>query len=415
MGRPRVKALLTILVVVAAAGCRQAPSPKPANGPPPAALVPPAVQVPADWREQARAAHQRGVEYLVRTQNKDGSWGDFGSARPYETWLEDYMAFQAYYAATTALCVMALQSTHVDFDIEIAGNAGTPFVDPNPAWTAYVRGVDYLLHAKTSYRTSGDVLYDNWAHLYVTYALSILARDERLADRREKIVEVVQREIGRLVQQQGADGGWGYYDFGWAQRRPSGMESTSFTTAAIVVALGECRKSGIDFPERLVRDGLRVVERLRIGNGAYNYGNPPNDPLASFNDVKGSIGRSQVCNLALWRNGRVVTKDDLRRGIENLFKYHHFIEIGRGRPIPHEAWYSTAGYYYLFAHYYAAKVLVELDPEDRARWCPMLAKTLIDGQDPGGSWLDFPMYQFGQPYGTAFALLALEVCLEEEK
>ncbi|MEK7867634.1 MAG: prenyltransferase/squalene oxidase repeat-containing protein [Planctomycetota bacterium] len=406
MGRPGVKALLPMLVLAVAAGCRQAPPPKPAGAPPAVA------QAPADWREQARAAYERGVLYLVRTQNKDGSWGDFGSARPFETWLEDYMAFEAYYAATTALCVMALQEPLGTVDWETWGKYWPgEHLKINPL----VRGVDYLLQAKSSFRTSGDVLYDNWAHLYVTYALSILARDPRLTDRREKIVEVVKREIGRLAQQQGADGGWGYYDFGWAQRRPSGMESTSFMTAGVVVALDEARKSGIEFPERLVRDGLRVVERLRIGNGAYNYGNPPNDPVASFNDVKGSIGRSQVCNLALWRSGRVVTKDDLRRGLENLFKYHHFIEIGRGRPIPHEAWYSTAGYYYLFAHYYAAKVLDELDPEDRARWSPVLAKTLIDGQDPGGSWLDFPMYQFGQPYGTAFALLALEVCLEEEK
>ncbi len=393
-------ALPILIAVLLAAGCRHVPPPAAATPAAPTEQIAKPRAVPADWRARAVEARRRGVEYLVRTQLKGGCWGHFASARPEETWLEDYMAFEAYWAATTSLCCMALQG---------------PSRDDPEAWRALSRGIDYLLTAATPARTSGDVLYDNWGHLYVVYALSVLSRDERLADRRERMVKVALREIGRLAQQQGADGGWGYYDFGFGFRHPTGMETTSFMTAAIMVAFDEARRSGIGVPDALIHDGLIAVERFRLGNGAYQYGNMPLDPMSDFNMVKGSLGRSQPCNLALWRWKRVVTKEDLRRGIVNLFTQHFFIEIGRGRPIPHEAWYHTAGYYYLFGHYYAAKVLEELDPADRATWCPVLAQTLVEGQDPGGSWLDFPMYQFGQPYGTGFALMALEVCLESEE
>lgn len=256
-----------MIVIALLTGCRQAPHPTAAEG------LAPATQGSADWQAQARAAFERGVDCLVRSQNKDGSWGHFAAARPLETGLENSMAFEAYHATTTALCAMASKQASIrDDDVPIpAASAAHPVEE-----VAFLRAVDDLLQARTAFRTPGDVLYDNWAHPYVTYALSILARDPRLAIRRARFEDVVKREIDRLELQQGADG-------------------------------------GITFPRRLLRDGLRAVERLRVGNGAYPYGN----------------------------------------------------------------------------------------------------MTLVDGQDSGDSWLDDPRYQFGQPYGAAFALLAHDVCLRE--
>jgi hypothetical protein len=127
--------------------------------------------------------------------------------------------------------------------------------------------------------------------------------------------------------------------------------------------------------------------------------------------VKGSLGRSQSCNLALWTYRRDITLDDLQKGLENLRREHHFIEIGKGRPQPHEAWYFTAGYYFLFGHYYASRVINELQDssarEDYRKW---LAATMVRLQDPDGSWFDFPLYGYHKCYGAAFGLLTLQHC-----
>lgn len=398
--QPSVLILLVLALAVGSIGCRGKNPPHsseravaPDDAPPPrsATLPPPASQA------DVQAGVRRGVAWLVKNQNQDGTWGSIDASRPYQVWLGTLSSLRAFQDATASLCVMAL--------VEAGGD------DPG-ALAALERGIDHLLKSEPVVRATGDVLYDQWTHAFMVHAMAVAARDRRLASRREAIVRLARREIGILEMQQSADGGWGYYDFGWTLRHPAGADSTSFTTATVLVALDEAKRSGIEVPARMVRDGLRCVERLRKGDGSYIYGNYALfDPQHDFNEVKGSLGRSQPCNLALWRNARVVTKDHLRAGVENLMRHHHFIEMGQGRPYPHESWYATAGYYYLYGHFYAALVLDELDDADRAKWCPVLAAILLRSQYEDGSWFDYPLYGYYRAYGTAFGVLTLNRCL----
>jgi hypothetical protein len=243
-------------------------------------------------------------------------------------------------------------------------------------------------------------------------ALSSIYKDERFTELRPQICEVINRELGLLAQRQAADGGWGYYDFGYTLVTPTGNMSTSFNTAAALMALREAESAGLTVDPDLVHDGLRCLERLRLPSGAYVYGTYAQmNPAADYNKVKGSLGRSQSCNLALWTYHRDITLADLQKGLENLRREHHFIEIGKGRPQPHEAWYFTAGYYFLFGHYYASRVINELDDasarDDYRKW---LSETMVRLQDPDGSWFDFPLYGYHKCYGAAFGLLTLQHC-----
>ena len=36
---------------------------------------------------------------------------------------------------------------------------------------------------------------------------------------------------------------------------------------------------------------------------------------------------------------------------------------------------------------------------------------MLDRQEKDGSWWDYPLYDYHQPYGTAFALMTLQRCL----
>ena len=101
-----------------------------------------------------------------------------------------------------------------------------------------------------------------------------------------------------------------------------------------------------------------------------------------------------------------------RAGLDQFFDEHEFIEMGRKRQMPHEAWYQTAPYYYYFGHYYAARLVEKLEKlEDRRAYGAKLAEVGILGkQDADGSWWDFAMWDYHKPYGTAFAIMTLLRC-----
>jgi hypothetical protein len=346
-------------------------------------------------QEDPAAAHTRGVAFLVEHQNADGSWGTFASTRTNEIYLGTVASLRAFSQATSALCVLALQA---------------PARSDPAARAALTRGLEHLITTPPALRAQGDTFYDTWTHTYLVEALAALSHDQAYADREDAIVAVLQREVDLLLARQGADGGWGYYDFGWALSRPSGHESTSFLTGAALLALQAAAEVGVAAPPEALEAGLRCLERLRNPDGSYVYGTYLlQHPVHLANRAKGSLGRSQPCDLALWFHGRPAASPDvLLAGVERLREQHHFLAIGRGRPLPHEAWYYTAGYYVLFGRYYAARALATLSPDARADLSRWLVATTVGDQDADGSWLDFPLYGFHRAYGTAFALLTLQ-------
>lgn len=352
-------------------------------------------------QQDPAAAHARGVAFLVEHQNADGSWGTFASTRTSEIYLGTVASLRAFEQATSALCVLALQE---------------PARKDPAARAALTRGLEHLLTTPPALRAQGDTFYDTWTHTFLVEALAALSHDPAYAAREEAIVAVLRREVELLLARQGADGGWGYYDFAWALSHPSGRESTSFLTGAALLALHAAAEVGVTVAPAVIEGGLRCLERLRLPDGAYIYGTYlQQHPRHLANRAKGSLGRSQPCELALWFHGRpAVSPDVLRAGVERLREQHHFLAIGRGRPMPHEAWYYTAGYYVLFGRYYAARAIATLSPDARQELSGWLAATTAGDQDADGSWIDFPLYGFHKAYGTAFALLTLQALHADE-
>ena len=341
------------------------------------------------------AAYRKGLAFLLKNQNKDGSWGSFESARTGEVYLGTTASHHAFGDATTGLCIMALLPP--------------ARADPE-ARQAVGKGAQYLFKRPPVRRATGDALYSIWTQIYVLEAASAVLRQPSLKESHGDARKAAKKQIEVLQQIQGNEGGFGYYDFTLGGEHPTGKESASFTTAAALIALDHAKAAGIEVPRDLMADALQSLSRLRLGDGAYVYGvYAQNHPQALFNNVKGSLGRSQVCNLALWRYKSGLTQDDLRTGLENLFKHHHFIEMGKSRPYPHESWYYTAGYYFFFGHYYAAHVARELPAEEGRKYLGGLQSVICRLQDPDGSWWDFPLYGYHKAYGTAFALMTLDL------
>jgi hypothetical protein len=129
--------------------------------------------------------------------------------------------------------------------------------------------------------------------------------------------------------------------------------------------------------------------------------------------VKGSLGRIQVCNWARRRGGDATLTDEaLRAGLTAFFEHHKFLDVARLKPVPHEAYYQNAAYFYFFGHYHAALAINELPPAEREAWHAKLRQELVKVQWQDGSSLDFPNMSCMQIAGTSFSTLALQAGLK---
>jgi hypothetical protein len=123
------------------------------------------------------------------------------------------------------------------------------------------------------------------------------------------------------------------------------------------------------------------------------------------------LGRSQACNLALriYDDPRV-SDDVLKTWLNRLFARNGWLDIGRKRPVPHEAHFYVAGYFYYYGHYYAAMCIEQLPKDRQPYYQEHLAHIILPLQEKDGSWWDFPFYNYHQQYGTAMAISTLVRC-----
>lgn len=387
------------LLAGTALAAESAPSPKGGKA---AATVQPAETPPKPHpappldRKALEQAIGRGKAFLLRRQNADGSWGSPHS------WGGDIYApvpgsHHAFRTGVTALCVSAL--------IEI--DAREPAVDK-----AIGRGEQWLLENISKLRrATPDTLYNNWGHAYGIQALAKLHRRHKGdAAAQDRIRRELEGQWRLLTRYECVDGGWCYYDFEAQTQKPSGS-TLSFMTATVLIALDEA-KPLLNPEPRLVDRATASIRRQRNPDFAYNYGEylkyRPRHPV---NRPAGSLGRSQVCNLAmrLWGD-KSVTDEILVTWLDRLFARNLWLDMGRKRPVPHESWFSVAGYFFYYGHYYAARVIEELPRDRRGRYGDLMAAVLIPLQEPDGSWWDFPMFDYHKQYGTAFALMSLVRC-----
>jgi len=349
-------------------------------------------------REEAAAALERALSWLLEAQNEDGSWSHaaLDSVANLGFATETHYAWQV--AASALACLALLESEETGERREALDRGLAWICSTRPAKRGYDWDIDYV-----------------WAGLYGTVVCTRAAGDERFAERgewRERLAVGGRRYLEILERNEAPGGGWGYYDDPVYSRRPKW--ATSFSTALVLPALEEARALGWLEDDAMVRRGRRYVERCALPNGAYAYDLTLLGfrGLASIDEVKGSLGRIQVCNWALAEIGvRRITEGRVREGLEAFERHHRFLDVARGRPIPHEAYYYNAGYFYNFAHYYAALAIGLLPDGEREGWHARLRSHLLRVQHDDGSTLDFVPTGNDRVAGTSFLALALSLGL----
>ena len=347
----------------------------------------------------------RGIYFLIGNQNKDGSWGSPRNTKGLNIYAPTFQSHYAFRLAVTALSTSAL--------IEAGGNT--------PQTRAALKDSEaYLLeHLPKLRRASADAMYNVWAHGYGLQALVRMrarAKAAKNAPRVKQIEEVIQTQFDRLNRYESVDGGWGYYDFRVGTKKPA-SSSISFVNGTVLVAFHEAKMAGIEPPPHLVKRALAALKRQHLPDGSFLYGEYlKNSPRKGINRPAGSLGRTQVGNLAmrLWGDKRI-TDQVIVDWLDRLFARNEWLGIGRKRPIPHEAWFQIAGYFYYYGHYYAGLLMDHVPQKDRARLQDHMATTIMKLQEKEGDWWDYPLYDYHRQYGTAMAVMILQKCLRKPR
>jgi hypothetical protein len=383
------------------------PYPLAIQGPKPAPVEPPT-------DAELESSIERGVDFLLTSQRKSGAWGGPQKTKGLNIYAPGMASHLAFRTGTTSLAIMALCESRELCDGE-RGEKMDAAIDRGEAWL--LTHSDKLVRAEPDQWVSqmGIALYSIWGHAYAIHA--ILPLHERAADDKEqqaKLKKLLQYHVDRLESCAFIDGGWSYYDEGAKTLTPSGSPF-SFSTATVLIALKEAEKLGVEFPDSLAKKAVASILRQRYPDFSYAYGEYLKyRPRLDINRPGGSLGRSQVCNLALRLYGDEHVIDEvLETWLNRLFARNGWLSIGRKRPVPHDSDFGVAGYFYYYGHFYAALCIEELPQDERAYFYDHLARILMPLQEKDGSWWDYPLYDYHQPWGTAMTVSALTRCRQD--
>jgi len=369
---------------------------------PPARCVPPlAIHHPPPALPAVEAALAQALAWLLAAQRPDGSYGGGGNMLLHEYWA-NAEAHRSWQLATTGLTLEAL--------LRHGGEA-------DATRTAAGRALDWIVRHHDLHRCDDWDIDNVWGLLYGTEALAAAAAHPWFArgPRRTAIDAALRHLLARIAAYQSPNGGFGYYAEQIDAWRP--QWATSFTTAAMVLAIDQARAVGGEYPASALAAARRAVARCRLPDGAMTYdvmALPAHDNVVDgINAVRGSLGRIAVCDLALLgaRGGtgepRPPDTATLVRGVDLFFRHHAYLDVARLRPTPHEAYHWNSGYFWCFGHFYVGELLPRLPPAERRDAAGKLAFEVMKAQERDGSVWDYWFADNTRAYGTAYAAMAL--------
>lgn len=314
--------------------------------------APPAVQSSAteeaeapELTEEAQKAIERGLKFLIDTQNPDGSWSsDEGG----------------YEIAGTSLGLMAFM---VEGHFPGFGPYGKPLE----------RAKNYLLKRSKDSPTGamGVKMYE--IGLF-TIAMSELWGMTSDPEDNKRIQESLERVVQIILRSQSPLGGWRY-----APRPDSGQDTS--VTAMVFVSLASAREAGVLVPAETIE---RLTGYLRD---------------QAFDERRGGFGyQGKGYTIACTAGGVYAAQLAGNRDTEWVQAALNTLEND-----PNMFSRKENGHFY-YSHYYAMQAMVQAGEERYARWYPRIRDSLISLQQPNGSWQE---KEKDYPHKTPMAIIIL--------
>jgi hypothetical protein len=296
--------------------------------------------------EAADKAIERGLQFLLKTQNKDGSWtSDTGTVN----------------IGGTALGLMAFM---VKGHFPGFGRHGA----------ALDRAKDYLLNLADE--SPNGVMGSMYEHGLFTLAMSEMWGMTKDVEDNKKIQVALERAVQVILRAQSPLGGWRY------AARPDAGQDTS-VTAMVFVSLASARQAGILVPTETI-DLVTGYLREQVWNeatGGFGYQGSSGTTVAC---TAGGAYAAQLCGMrdTEWVAAAI-------RYLENDPKVFNRKELG----------------HFYYAHYYAIQAMVQAGGDHYANWYPKIRDVLIGLQLADGSWNDNEEAQY--PHKTPMAIIIL--------
>ncbi len=319
----------------------------------------------ADVDERVLAAIDRGLAYLARTQNTDGSW----TCKIGYKLNENYMGEDGANVAATALAGMAFL-------------AGGSVPGRGRYGDSVAKALDFILscsRAEDGYITrQGSRMYE---HAFATLFLAEVCGTAPREDVKLRLKEAVNL----LIRCQNAEGGWRY--------QPTPIDADISVTVTILQGLRAARNVGIKVPRSTIEKAMRYVKECGgTYDGSFRY---QRDPRFGTRSTFALTAAGITC---LYSAGEY-DAPEIERGLEYL--QNHRPEL---RP---------RFYHYFYGHYYGAQAMFQAGGAYWKNYFPALRDEFLapperGGQHPDGHWSD----DVGPAYATAMACVILQIPLE---
>ena len=318
---------------------------------------------------EAQRAIERGLAFLARTQNPDGSWTDMIGRKI----NNQYVGHMGKHVGVTALACMSFMSS---------GNL------PGRGEYARVvdRGLDFVL---SSVKRDGFITCDESRMYSHAFATLFLAEVYGMT-RNPKVKGKLKNAVWLIIDGQNEQGGWRYL--------PGAKDSDISITVCQVQALRAARNAGVYVPKENIDKAIRYIKASFIRDypnpyyrGGFWYQVFENQP---FRPSRTSFALTAAGVTALYGAGEYDC-EEVREGLRFMFRK-------RNRP---KSWMMHQTFDYYYGHYYAVQAFYQAGGYYWSRWFPFIRDQIIRGQRPDGSWRDL----VGPHYATAMATLILQI------
>ena len=186
-----------------------------------------------ELQERSRLAVERGLQFLKRTQNSDGSW-------------TDKIGRKVHFGVTALACIAFL----AEGSLPGRGKYGEQVE----------KGLDFILR---NVQTNGFVTSDEsrmYSHAFATLFLAEVYGMTGM----ERVKEKLKRSVGLIVQAQNETGGWRY--------QPGADDADMSITVCQVMALRAARNAGINVPKKSIDSAIAYVRKsASIESGGFMY------------------------------------------------------------------------------------------------------------------------------------------------
>jgi len=313
-------------------------------------------------KKESEEAVLRGLRWLVKNQNPDGSWGT------------------AYKGAMTGFAFLSF-----------LGHGETP-VSPEFG-PAVGKALDWLMKGGAKYegRLSMQAAFNQpgvYEHAIATYALGeyyTMTKDERVAD-------LLTKAVGYIVDGQSPDGGWvyGYSKEGDGDTSVSGWQ---------IQALKAAHLTGLEMPgvDQALDKAMLDLKRVQGPKGGFGY--------RTKGDGYSLAGVGVLCTY-FWKQKK---DESVRNGIEFIMS-----ETDKEYPIEYQNEKAN-----LYAWYYDTQACLMVGGAAWTKWNRLFQTEIVKAQAPDGSWppmkgkspgeLQTQTAVNGALYRTNLCILMLEV------